>query len=126
MPRPSLAEFIGLGETTQGSEPSQYLEEQKANAISSVAASERETAQTGVVHEACRRCGTGVAGFQRGPLQRARRVKKSLFSRRPLERAAIEGDEPRRRKARVSLAGAPEYHGTRGTLWESGRTIFQG
>jgi hypothetical protein len=61
-----------------------------------------------IVHEACRRCGIGVVGFQLGPLQRARGVKKSLSSRRSLERAAIDGDEPRRRKAKVSLAGAPK------------------
>ena len=40
----SLAEYIGLGEQTQGSEPSQYLEEEKATAIPSVAASESGTA----------------------------------------------------------------------------------
>ena len=41
------AESIGGCEPTQGSEPSQYLEEKKATAIPSVAASERGTAQTG-------------------------------------------------------------------------------
>ena len=46
MPSHPLAEFIGLGRLTQGSEPSQYLEEEKATAIPSVAASERGTAQT--------------------------------------------------------------------------------
>ena len=40
------AEFIGGYERTQGSEPSQYLEEEKATAIPSVAASESGTAQT--------------------------------------------------------------------------------
>ena len=40
------AEFIGGYEQTQGSEPSQYLEEEKATAIPSVAASESGTAQT--------------------------------------------------------------------------------
>ena len=40
------AEFIGGYELTQGSEPSQYLEEEKATAIPLVAASERGTAQT--------------------------------------------------------------------------------
>ena len=38
------AEYIGGYELTQGSEPSQYLEEKKATAIPSVAASERGTA----------------------------------------------------------------------------------
>ena len=40
------AESIGGYEQTQGSEPSQYLEEEKASAIPSVAASESGTAQT--------------------------------------------------------------------------------
>ncbi len=40
------AEYIGGREPTQGSEPSQYLEEKKATAIPLVAASERGTAQT--------------------------------------------------------------------------------
>ena len=46
MPSHLLAEHIGLERRTQGSEPSQYLEEEKATAIPSVAASERGTAQT--------------------------------------------------------------------------------
>jgi hypothetical protein len=41
-----LTEYIGEVELTQGSEPSQYLEEEKANAIPIVAASEIGTAQT--------------------------------------------------------------------------------
>jgi hypothetical protein len=40
------AESIGGYEQTQGSEPSQYLEEKKATAIPRVAASESGTAQT--------------------------------------------------------------------------------
>ena len=39
-----LPEFIGKKEPTEGSEPSQYLEEKKTTVISLVAASERETA----------------------------------------------------------------------------------
>ena len=42
------AEYIGGYEPTQGSEPSQYLEENKSNEIPIVAASEIGTAQTGV------------------------------------------------------------------------------
>ena len=41
MPSHPTAEYIGRGKLTQGSEPSQYLEEEKATAIPSVAASER-------------------------------------------------------------------------------------
>ncbi len=43
------SEFIGRVERTGGSEPSQYPQEKKATAISGVAASETETAQTGLV-----------------------------------------------------------------------------
>ena len=43
----SQAEYIGLMRRTEGSEPSQYLEEEKSNEIPSVAASERGRAQTG-------------------------------------------------------------------------------
>ena len=51
----SQAEYIGLWKTTQGSEPSQYLQEQKTKVIPLVAASERGTAQTSVLaHWGCR------------------------------------------------------------------------
>ena len=44
---PSLpAEYIGCAGRTEGTETSQYLEEEKAKAIPLVAASERGTAQT--------------------------------------------------------------------------------
>ncbi len=42
----SNTEYIGIGRHTRGTETSQYPEEEKANAISQVAASETETAQT--------------------------------------------------------------------------------
>ncbi len=42
----SLPEYIGYGRQTRGTETSHYPEEEKANAISQVAASETETAQT--------------------------------------------------------------------------------
>ena len=45
-PEGSSAESIGGEKTTQGSEPSQYLQEQKTKVIPLVAASERGTAQT--------------------------------------------------------------------------------
>ena len=50
----SPAEFIGRWKATQGSEPSQYLQEQKTIVIPLVAASERGKAQTDVL--ACRGC----------------------------------------------------------------------
>ena len=43
------AESIGGYERTQGSEPSQYLKEKKETSIPLVVASERGTAQTGVI-----------------------------------------------------------------------------
>jgi hypothetical protein len=42
----SCTEYIGAGRQTRGTETSYYPEEEKANAISQVAASETETAQT--------------------------------------------------------------------------------
>jgi hypothetical protein len=43
----SSAEFIGRRKQTEGTETSQYLQEEKETSISLVAASERETAETG-------------------------------------------------------------------------------
>ena len=40
------SEYIGCSRQTRGTETSKYPEEEKANAISQVAASETETAQT--------------------------------------------------------------------------------
>jgi len=42
-----------------------------------------------------------------------------------LERPAIAGDSPVGERRGDSML-VPEYHEARGTLWESGRTIFQG
>ncbi len=42
----SYAEYIGIRRQTRGTETSKYPEEEKANAISQVAASETESAQT--------------------------------------------------------------------------------
>ena len=56
-PEGSSAEYIGGVKTTQGSEPSQYLQEQKTIVIPLVAASERGRAQTGVLAlRGCRAC----------------------------------------------------------------------
>ena len=48
-PKGSTAESIGGEKATQGSEPSQYLLEEKTRVIPLVAASERGTAQTEVL-----------------------------------------------------------------------------
>ena len=56
-PEGSTAEYIGGEKTTQGSEPSQYPQEQKTIVIPLVAASERGTAQTIVLALwGCRAC----------------------------------------------------------------------
>ena len=56
-PEGSTAEYIGGEKTTQGSEPSQYLQEKKTIVIPLVAASERGIAQTGVLAlRGCRAC----------------------------------------------------------------------
>ena len=52
MSRHPLAECIGLGKRTGGSETSQYPEEKKSNEIPLVAASEQGLAQTGVIRDA--------------------------------------------------------------------------
>ena len=56
-PGESSAEYIGGEKATQGSEPSQYLQEEKTKVIPLVAASERGIAQT-LVHArgGCRAC----------------------------------------------------------------------
>ena len=56
-PAVSPTEYIGRWKTTQGSEPSQYLQEKKTIVIPLVAASERGTAQTVVLAQrGCRAC----------------------------------------------------------------------
>ena len=62
-PEGPTAESIGGEEATRGSEPSQYPQEQKTRVIPLVAASERGTAQTGVL--ALRGC-RGVSGRKAG------------------------------------------------------------
>ena len=62
-PEGSIAEYIGDVKATQGSEPSQYLQEEKTIVIPPVAASERGTAQTIVLARwGCR----GVSGRKAG------------------------------------------------------------
>ena len=52
-----LLEYIEQNELTQGSEPSQYLKEEKTTVIPLVAASERGIAQTrGLALWGCRAC----------------------------------------------------------------------
>ena len=57
-------EYIAGGKRTRGTETSKYPQEEKIKMISLVAASERETAQTGRHVKACMRCAAGVAGFR--------------------------------------------------------------
>src|SRR4029079_3825076 len=99
-PGVSRAESIGAWKATQGSEPSQYLQEQKTIVIPPVAASERGTAQTIVrARWGCRACLATMPASQQP-------VDKS----NDLERSARDGDSPvgDRRLARdryLSIAG---------------------
>ena len=52
-------------------------------------------------------------------------VRNLYVSGATLERSAIEGESPVHEDVTDSET-APEYRGTRETLWESGRTTFQG
>ncbi len=104
-------ESIAGYEQTQGSEPSQYLEEEKTTVIPKVVASEIGIAQT---------CFT--FGCSRGCRARNSRVTNPVASRSPLERGAIGCD------SHVGESGpdskrVPEYRGARGTLRESTGTI---
>ncbi len=64
-----LPEFIGQEGHTRGTETSQYPEEEKAIAISQVAASEQETAQTGRL--AFRGCRTLIWELQKNGVSEA-------------------------------------------------------
>src|SRR5439155_13470431 len=99
-PEASRAESIGAWKATQGSEPSQYLQEEKTTVIPLVAASERGTAQT-IVHArwGCRACLASMPASQ-----------QPVDWSNDLERSAIDGDSPvgDRRLARdrfLSIAG---------------------
>ena len=108
------AESIGGCERTQGSEPSQYLEEEKETSIPKVVASEIGRAQT-----------QRTFGFGGGCRTRNSRVTNPAVSRSPLERGAIERDS-RVSENDLDSKRAPEYRGARETLRESAETIPQG
>ena len=107
----SPAESIGRERTTQGSEPSQYLQEEKTKVIPLVAASERGLAQT--------RLTFGSSG---GCRARNSRVTNPIVSRSPLERGAIECDS-HVGENELDSKPIPEYRGARETLRESTGTI---
>ena len=98
-------------ERTQGSEPSQYLEEEKTTVIPKVVASEIGTAQTG-----------NTLGCYRGCRARNSRVINPVVSRSPLERGAIECDSHVGEND-LDSKRVPEYRGARETLRESTGTI---
>lgn len=58
-------------------------------------------------------------------LQEMHEVTKPHVRKAVLERRAIEGDSPVFENV-VDFEMAPEYRGTRETLWESGGTTLQG
>ena len=68
----------------------------------------------------------GVAGLYWREQQIPREVTNRHGSRKVLERPTIEGDSPVSESVVDFLDRVPKYVGTRGTLTESGRTIFQG
>ena len=90
--------------------------------ISQVAASERETAQTGymsspeALYIRCRGAGPERVPDLSGSY-------KTRVQPNPLESGTIEGESPVGEGLRVSLGPDPKYRGTRGTLWELMRTI---
>ena len=104
-------ESIVGNERTQGSEPSQYLEEKKSTEIPKVVASEIGTAQTHITF-----------GCRGGCRARTSRVINPVDSRRPLENGPIERD---RRVDEIDLDSkrVPEYRGARETLREATETI---
>ena len=107
-------EYIVGYERTQGSEPSQYLEEEKSTEIPIVVASEIGTAQTCVTF-----------GFYRGCRVGNSRVTNPVISRTSLESEAIERDS-RVDENELDSKPIPEYRGARETLRESAGTIRQG
>ncbi len=60
-----------------------------------------------------------------GSLLRPDGVRNRHLRRRPLERAAKEGESPVVEKV-TAPAGDREYHGAREILWETGWTTTQG
>ena len=83
-PGESRAEFIGAWKATQGSEPSQYPQEEKTTVIPLVAASERGPAQTGVhALRGCRACLASMPASQ-----------QPVDESNDLERSATDGDSP--------------------------------
>jgi hypothetical protein len=80
MPNHPPLNKIGGVKITEGTETSNYLQEEKTTVIPLVAASERGTAQTDGYVKACRRCSVGVVGFYLTCLQIGREVTKRIPS----------------------------------------------
>ena len=87
-------------------------------------ASERGAAQTDVVEETAVVATWGLEDLKEEP-QLLAGVNKGVASGRTLERSAGEGESPVRESDTPPVSD-PEYHGTRGTLWEAGGTTPQG
>ncbi len=68
------------------------------------------------------RCTAGVAGGDSTEVRQGREVKNPYSSQTSLERGAKDGDSPVDKRVMDFLGLFPKYHGTRGILWESGRT----
>ena len=55
-------------------------------------------------------------------MRQSREVKNPCPSQTSMEREARDGDSPVDERVTDFLGFFPKYHGTRGILWESGRT----
>ena len=107
----SRGEFIASAKRTGGSEPSQYPQGKKANAIPSVAASEHGTSPNREGAIAHKRCLTGVVGRCAIRLWSGRGVTNYLSSQMCLERPAIEGESPVGERQDSSLSAFPSTTG---------------
>ena len=89
-----MSEYIAHGRDTQGTEPSQYLEEKKTNR-DSPSSGERTGKSLNHSHViGVNRCVGGVAGPVWVSFTTGREVKNLFHSRTPLGRAVREGENP--------------------------------
>jgi hypothetical protein len=89
-----MSEYIAYGRDTQGTEPSQYLEEKKTNR-DSPSSGERTGKSPNHSHViGVNRCVDGVVGPVLTLFTKGREVKNLFHSRTPLGRATREGESP--------------------------------
>ena len=89
-----MSEYIAHGRDTQGTEPSQYLEEKKTNR-DSPSSGERTGKSPNHSHViGVNRCVGGVVGSVWTLFTKGREVKNLFHSRTPLGRATRGGESP--------------------------------